>query len=407
MTPVVVIDSGIANVASVVSALRAVGGEPLVTRDPRAVRDAAHVVLPGVGAFGAGMAALAVAGLDIAVREAAARGAQLLGICLGLQLLTEGSDEAPEVTGIGLIPGTCRRLPEGVRVPQLGWNEVSTDPECLVVQGGMAAYANSYCLTDAPAGWAAAWTDHGIPFVAALEHGSITACQFHPELSGEWGAEVMARWLGIGAPVVHPHPPTPSPAGGRGGEPDVADGSDAIRRIVPCLDVREGRVVKGIRFSGLRDVGDPAECAALYEAQGADEIVVLDIAASPGARETQVETVRRVRAALGIPLTVGGGVRTVEDARRLLAAGADKVSVNTAARAARAARRDGRGVRAAVRGARDRRAAADAEASARAVETAARKTRSPPARAEWRRRAGPESAKADFAQSQQRIHPPG
>jgi imidazoleglycerol phosphate synthase cyclase subunit len=104
-----------------------------------------------------------------------------------------------------------------------------------------------------------------------------------------------------------------------------------MRRLIPCLDVQDGRVVKGVRFQNLRDAGDPAEQAARYEAQGADEVVILDIAASPAGRGTQLETVRRVRDALRIPLTVGGGVRTVVDARQLLAAGADKISVNTAA----------------------------------------------------------------------------
>jgi imidazole glycerol-phosphate synthase subunit HisF len=103
------------------------------------------------------------------------------------------------------------------------------------------------------------------------------------------------------------------------------------RRIIPCLDVSHGRVVKGIRFQGLRDAGDPAERAAMYEAQGADEIVILDVSATPEGRGNQVETVRRVRSGLGIPLTVGGGIRTADDARALLEAGADKVSVNTAA----------------------------------------------------------------------------
>jgi imidazole glycerol-phosphate synthase subunit HisF len=102
-------------------------------------------------------------------------------------------------------------------------------------------------------------------------------------------------------------------------------------RIIPCLDVSHGRVVKGVRFQGLRDAGDPAERAALYEAQGADEIVILDVSATPEGRGNQVETVQRVRARLGIPLTVGGGVRVLDDARALLEAGADKVSVNTAA----------------------------------------------------------------------------
>ena len=102
-------------------------------------------------------------------------------------------------------------------------------------------------------------------------------------------------------------------------------------RIIPCLDVSHGRVVKGVQFQGLRDAGDPAERAARYEDQGADEIVILDVSATPEARGNQVETVERVRRHLGIPLTVGGGIRTVDDARALLEAGADKVSVNTAA----------------------------------------------------------------------------
>ena len=103
------------------------------------------------------------------------------------------------------------------------------------------------------------------------------------------------------------------------------------RRIIPCLDVRDGRVVKGIKFQGLRDAGDPPSLAANYEAQGADELVILDVSATPDGRATAVETVRKVRQVLSIPLTVGGGVRTAANAQALLEAGADKVGVNTAA----------------------------------------------------------------------------
>lgn len=102
-------------------------------------------------------------------------------------------------------------------------------------------------------------------------------------------------------------------------------------RIIPCLDVRGGRVVKGVKFQGLRDAGSPPELAARYEEEGADEIVLLDVSATPEARGTKVDTVRQVRRALSIPLTVGGGIRTDGDAGALLEAGADKVSVNTAA----------------------------------------------------------------------------
>jgi cyclase len=103
------------------------------------------------------------------------------------------------------------------------------------------------------------------------------------------------------------------------------------RRIIPCLDVKDGRVVKGINFLSLRDAGDPVEQAAAYDAQGADEICYLDISASPEGRSTLVDVVARTADQVFAPLTVGGGVRTVADAERLLDAGADKISINTAA----------------------------------------------------------------------------
>jgi cyclase len=102
-------------------------------------------------------------------------------------------------------------------------------------------------------------------------------------------------------------------------------------RVIPCLDVDAGRVVKGVNFVGLRDAGDPVELAARYDAEGADELVFLDITASSDARDTIVDVARRTAEQVFIPFTIGGGIRAVEDARRLLRAGADKVSVNTAA----------------------------------------------------------------------------
>ncbi len=103
------------------------------------------------------------------------------------------------------------------------------------------------------------------------------------------------------------------------------------KRIIPCLDVKNGRVVKGINFVELRDAGDPVEQAAAYDSQGADEVCFLDISASPEGKSTMVEIVARTADCVFVPLTVGGGVRTVADARRLLEAGADKVAINTAA----------------------------------------------------------------------------
>jgi len=318
MADVLIVDSGVANLASIASGFRRLGANVVVTGDEGVVRGAPRVVLPGVGAFGAGLGALRARGLDKAVTQAAARGTPLLGVCLGMQMLCEGSEETSAVAGLGVIAGTCRRLPDHVRVPHLGWNAVTAVSQAGLVDSGVAAFANSYALLEVPRGWTPAWTTHGVPFVAALERGRVLACQFHPELSGAYGAALLERWL-AGAKLA------PSAPGDEGPEPGL------LPRVVPCLDVRDGRVVKGVQFQHLRDAGDPAEQGALYESQGADEIVVLDVAASPEGRATQIETVERVRAAIRIPLTVGGGVRSVDDARRLLAAGADKVSVNTAA----------------------------------------------------------------------------
>ena len=103
------------------------------------------------------------------------------------------------------------------------------------------------------------------------------------------------------------------------------------KRIIPCLDVKEGRVVKGIQFLGLQDAGDPVELAQMYDDQGADELVFLDISASHEGRKTMVEVVKKAASVLSIPFTVGGGINTVEDMRTILRSGADKVSVNTAA----------------------------------------------------------------------------
>ena len=104
-----------------------------------------------------------------------------------------------------------------------------------------------------------------------------------------------------------------------------------VARVIPCLDVDRGRVVKGVNFVGLRDAGDPVELAARYDVEGADELVFLDITASSDDRETMIDVVTRTAEQVFIPFTVGGGIRSVDDARRMLSAGADKVSVNTAA----------------------------------------------------------------------------
>ena len=204
---VVLLRTGIANLASVSAAFERLGARVTVTTSPEVARAASHLVLPGVGAFGAGMAALREHGLDQVLRERAATDRPLAAVCLGLQLLCDASEESPGVTGLGIVPGIVRRFvaPAGsrLRIPQLGWNQVTVQPLAIdqsprFVADGYAYYANSFRLADVPAGWRVALTDYGGPFVGAMEKGRLLACQFHPELSGPWGQALLGRWLEVG-----------------------------------------------------------------------------------------------------------------------------------------------------------------------------------------------------------------
>jgi imidazole glycerol phosphate synthase glutamine amidotransferase subunit len=189
-----VVRTGTANLASVLAALERAGARPVLTADAREVAAAPILVLPGVGAFGAAMENLR--DLAPALKDRVGARRPTLGICLGLQLLGEASDESPGVAGLSVVPKRAERLRGDVRVPQIGWNRVTADPECELLEEGFAYYANSYAWpAPAPEGWAGATTEHGVRFLAAVERGPVLACQFHPELSGAWGAALLARWL--------------------------------------------------------------------------------------------------------------------------------------------------------------------------------------------------------------------
>ncbi|MEO6067784.1 MAG: imidazole glycerol phosphate synthase subunit HisH [Gemmatimonadota bacterium] len=189
-----VIATGSTNLASVLAAFRRLGVVATPTRDPEVVRTAERVVLPGVGAFGDVMTRLRERGVVEATSERVASGRPLLAICLGLQVLAQGSEESPDVPGLGALPVTVRRFPATSKVPQLGWNQIVANGGDDLVRDGYAFFANSFYLASACDGWAAAWATHDVPFVAALQRGPQLACQFHPELSGAWGASLLERW---------------------------------------------------------------------------------------------------------------------------------------------------------------------------------------------------------------------
>ncbi len=195
MRKVLVIKTGVANLASVVAGLRRAGAREYFSDDPGEVAAATHAVLPGVGAFAAGMEMLEKNGLVEPLQKRFAQNRPTLAVCLGLQLLCAASEEDPGVEGLGIIPEKVRRFPDCLRVPQLGWNMTEPTPGCALLQAGYAYFANSYRLCEQPPGWTASRADYGGSFVAAMERGSILACQFHPELSGPWGLGLLKRWL--------------------------------------------------------------------------------------------------------------------------------------------------------------------------------------------------------------------
>ncbi len=332
--------TGAANLASVKAMCARAGVEALVTEDPEVLFKAEKALLPGVGAFGAALAKLRRTGLDKALVARVDAGRPTMGICLGMQMLCASSEETVGVPGIGAIPCAVKKLETELPLPQLGWNRVQPAAGDSFLKPGWAYFANSYVIAKAPEGYVSASCAYGEKFAATLEgrfdaatkRPEILLCQFHPELSGRWGLDLFMRWMGLdGLKSLGGLEDLEVPKDSAPNMPAEEKGRGTATRIIPCLDIKGGRVVKGVRFENLVDSGAPAELAARYEAEGADEIALLDISATLEERKTALESVAAVRRSVSIPISVGGGIKSVEDAERLLNAGADRVSVNSAA----------------------------------------------------------------------------
>ena len=202
---IAVVDYGIGNLRSAQKALEHLHAPATLTADPDIIRSAAGVVLPGVGAFGACMYALRAAGLEEVVRDAASDGRPFLGICVGMQMLYEGSDESPDVAGLCVLAGRVRRLPEGVKLPQMGWNTLEPARPTRLLAGLVAPvwcyFVHSYAvIPDGTEGAGdpadvAAWTEHGVRFASAAERGAVWATQFHPEKSSDTGLAILANFV--------------------------------------------------------------------------------------------------------------------------------------------------------------------------------------------------------------------
>jgi len=195
---IAVIDYGAGNLRSIRMALQRAGAVVEVTADPQVVTRAAGVVLPGVGAAGPAMRRLAGAGLDEAVRQVVRLDTPLLGVCLGLQLLFEQNEEG-DVQGLGMLPGSVRRLPDDLKVPHMGWNQVEAQAETALLAGIAPSsyfyFVHSYYVEPRDPAIVVARTSYGRSFCSAIATGRVWGTQFHPEKSGEVGLRLLRNFV--------------------------------------------------------------------------------------------------------------------------------------------------------------------------------------------------------------------
>ena len=288
-------------------ALDEIGASYELVRDAAGLERATKIVLPGVGHFGQMLRALDEMKVRDTLVSRIRAGVPFLGICLGLQGLFERSEEAPDQRGLAIFPGTVTRFNNSARVPHMGWNQLELVRTSKLLAGLPARpyvyFAHSYYVPVVDQ--AAALCTYSAPYTAGARiRQCVRRAMPPPKKSGPLGLAIVRNFV---------------------------EALMLAKRIIPCLDVTAGRVVKGTNFVNLRDAGDPVELADRDNQQGADELVFLDITASSDARATMADVVARTARKVFIPLAVGGGIRSVADARLILMSGADKVTVNTAA----------------------------------------------------------------------------
>ncbi len=193
-----IVDYGAGNLRSVAKAFEWLGFPALVTRDPQQVLRANGVVLPGVGSSGSAMAALEEHRLVESLREAVARGTPFFGVCLGMQLLLDSSEEDPRPC-LGILPGGVKRLPESVKVPHMGWNQVSLQRDHPVFRGVPVGsyfyFVHSYYADPEDDSVVLGTTEHGVSFCSALARDNLIATQFHPEKSGPVGLRIYENFV--------------------------------------------------------------------------------------------------------------------------------------------------------------------------------------------------------------------
>ena len=201
---IAIIDYDAGNIKSVEKAMQLLGQEVIITRDRETIMNADKVILPGVGAFGDAMNKLRQYGLDEVIRDVTAKGTPFLGICLGLQLLFERSDETPGVEGLGILKGEILRIPdkEGLKIPHMGWNSLHFQNNGRLFQGipeqTYVYFVHSYYLQAEEPEIVKATTEYSTCIHASVEKDNVFACQFHPEKSSKWGLKILENFAAVG-----------------------------------------------------------------------------------------------------------------------------------------------------------------------------------------------------------------
>ncbi len=355
---VTLLDYGAGNVRSIRNAIKKLGYSVEDVSGPEDILNAEKLIFPGVGSFGNAMERLEEYGYVEALREYIRSNRPFLGICVGLQTLFEGSEEAPGVQGLGVIKGQIKKFDsEKVSVPHIGWNGIKIRKGSSLFSdysGEKVYFVHSYRAVPSKenSDWILSTTDYGGEFISAVQKGNVVAVQFHPEKSGEAGLRILKNFLESESLDL-----VLDKSASNKGKPDKAneksEKTKLAKRIVACLDVRtndEGDLVvtKGdkydVREKGrVRNLGKPVELARRYFEEGADEIVFLNITGFrdfPLKDQPMLEVLRLTSQNVFVPLTIGGGIQEYTDsdgmyysaldvASEYFRSGADKVSIGS------------------------------------------------------------------------------
>ncbi len=328
---ILIVDTKAGNLFSLRAAIERLGVETITLDTPESLNSTnsfAGIVIPGQGRFGTVLENLRAKNWLPYLQQAKDNNIPMLGICVGMQIFFEASDEDPGVEGFSWFKGSTQTL-DYPKKPMVGWAELESEqwPKAVVY------FVNSFAVKTSDK--SIAESCYGESFTAAVRDGSFTGVQFHPEKSAEAGAEIIRQALKISAVQTETRVEIPNNSmsikGNSRTSQQAPQQATLLPRIIVCLDVDKGRVVKGTNFKQLRDMGDPIELALAYEAQGADELVFLDISATNENKPTALKLVSDIASNLSIPFTVGGGLKKLDDVKAFLDAGADKVALNTTA----------------------------------------------------------------------------